>query len=359
MKYIIIDHSINQFLGNRILDIPFAKKFPGISIFPIFAEKAKQHGWQTITADIFLRDVKIFETAICLSNEITAELPNLLKMGVIPGLLISGESPNIIRNFYKNLPETSKLFKHAYLFRGSLVRLSPTCEGHHFYWPCPSNINVEDIPLNSRYLLGMVASYKSNYIGGIRNKSKAFLNDLKWKYYKSSDKTLNFNDLYEFRLKFVESFASNPDFKLTGNGWEHAMSNVYRIRKIKFSNKPYVCEDKLITLGELRFALIVENCVYPGYITEKIFDAFRAGTVPVYLGAPDILDFVPVNCFIDYRKFNSEYDLWEELQTISEIEWRQYRIAINNFLKSVRYENYLEEHVADRWLEWLEQSSNF
>ena len=37
-----------------------------------------------------------------------------------------------------------------------------------------------------------------------------------------------------------------------------------------------------------RFSVAIENAVAPGYFTEKILDCFATGTIPVYLGAPDI-----------------------------------------------------------------------
>ena len=39
------------------------------------------------------------------------------------------------------------------------------------------------------------------------------------------------------------------------------------------------------------------------WITEKIFDCFYAGTIPVYLGAPDVARWLPPECFIDMRRF--------------------------------------------------------
>lgn len=57
--------------------------------------------------------------------------------------------------------------------------------------------------------------------------------------------------------------------------------------------RPASVEDKLGTLRHFRFALCFENCVFPGYVTEKVFDCFLSGCVPIYLGAPDITDFIP------------------------------------------------------------------
>jgi len=118
---------------------------------------------------------------------------------------------------------------------------------------------------------------------------------------------------------------------------------------------PTSCPDKLTALGDGRFSLILENCVYPGYVTEKIFDAFRAGTVPIYLGAPDIEDFVPPDCFIDFRRFANPDSLWKELAEMSETQWSNYRQNIRFFLQSSLYRQHLEENVASQWLDWIEQ----
>ena len=60
---------------------------------------------------------------------------------------------------------------------------------------------------------------------------------------------------------------------------------------------------KAETLGRYAFALCFENAKPRGWVTEKIFDCFFAGTVPVYWGAPEITDHVPAECFIDMRRF--------------------------------------------------------
>jgi hypothetical protein len=50
-----------------------------------------------------------------------------------------------------------------------------------------------------------------------------------------------------------------------------------------------------------------------GYITEKIFDCLYAGTIPLYLGAPDILKYVPADVFVDCRKYSSWTDMWNDV----------------------------------------------
>ena len=44
-------------------------------------------------------------------------------------------------------------------------------------------------------------------------------------------------------------------------------------------------------------------------MTEKIFDCFYAGTIPLYLGATDITDLIPADAYIDCRRLSS----WEQI----------------------------------------------
>ena len=47
-----------------------------------------------------------------------------------------------------------------------------------------------------------------------------------------------------------------------------------------------------------KFSIAMENECYMGYVTEKIVEAFCAGTVPIYLGDPDIAEDFNVESFV-------------------------------------------------------------
>jgi hypothetical protein len=54
------------------------------------------------------------------------------------------------------------------------------------------------------------------------------------------------------------------------------------------------------------------------YVTEKFFDPLLVGSVPVYLGAPNIADFAPgENCYIDASRFDSARALASHLKAIA------------------------------------------
>jgi hypothetical protein len=65
---------------------------------------------------------------------------------------------------------------------------------------------------------------------------------------------------------------------------------------------------KLKKLNEYKYSLCFENCYHEkwsyDYITEKIFDCFKAKTIPIYYGCFNIENYISPKLFIDYRKFN-------------------------------------------------------
>ena len=84
-----------------------------------------------------------------------------------------------------------------------------------------------------------------------------------------------------------------------------------------------------------RFSIVYENIQgLEGYITEKIFDAFVAGNVPIYWGASDIEKYVPKECFIDRRDFNNHKQLYDLLKNMSEDRYIDYQNSIKNFLEN-------------------------
>jgi len=66
-----------------------------------------------------------------------------------------------------------------------------------------------------------------------------------------------------------------------------------------------VCKTKGEAYSRYRFAFCLENSRVNGYVTEKIFDCFQEGIVPIYGGAYNIEKYVPKDCFIDYYDYRN------------------------------------------------------
>lgn len=135
------------------------------------------------------------------------------------------------------------------------------------------------------------------------------------------------NQLYSARIAAIQWFEGNApeDFDLYGVGWPSESFRSWR----------GTTQDKLGTLSQYRFAICYENAQgYPGYLTEKIFDCFRAGVVPVYWGAPNVTDWVPAECFVDRRDFESDHALYVHLKNMEMASYDAHLDAISAFLQS-------------------------
>ena len=133
--------------------------------------------------------------------------------------------------------------------------------------------------------------------------------------------------LYEERKNAIRFFESKGEegFEFYGRNWDPSLYTSYR--------GPIA--DKIQTIKNYRFSICYENSsTYNGYVTEKIFDCFAAGSVPIYWGAPNIEKYVPKDCFIDRRDFANMEELYAFLKNMTEEEYEGYIQRIRAYLDS-------------------------
>lgn len=75
------------------------------------------------------------------------------------------------------------------------------------------------------------------------------------------------------------------------------------------ANTPKWWDHLHCAMSQYKFVLAIENTVTESYVTEKLFYALDSGAVPIYFGAPNVLDFVPPHSIIDGTKFRSMEEL--------------------------------------------------
>mmetsp|Transcript_2147 Transcript_2147/g.5613 ORF Transcript_2147/g.5613 Transcript_2147/m.5613 type:complete len:158 (-) Transcript_2147:285-758(-) len=74
----------------------------------------------------------------------------------------------------------------------------------------------------------------------------------------------------------------------------------------------------LHTLRRYKFTLAVENYAARDYVSERFYQPLVAGSVPVYLGAPNAAAFAPgPGSFIDVRQFDTPEALAAELEAVA------------------------------------------
>lgn len=78
---------------------------------------------------------------------------------------------------------------------------------------------------------------------------------------------------------------------------------------------------KLKTLARYKFTIAFENAFGDDYVTEKVFDALVAGSIPIFLGTQDVNEFLPgERCMIDTADFAGPRELAEHLRYLDSNE---------------------------------------
>ena len=76
-------------------------------------------------------------------------------------------------------------------------------------------------------------------------------------------------------------------------------------------------DDKKGMQQKYLFHFAFENSNENDYVTEKLWGTFVSGTLPIYMGAPNVHDHVPDRSIISWHDFNSTQELGEYLQQVA------------------------------------------
>lgn len=178
----------------------------------------------------------------------------------------------------------------------------------------------------------------------------------------AGNKSANHSDeLYTKRVEFIRWFEKNhiDEFDLYGTKWDQYRFGHSFIGKVLNKIKPLrkknlfpsykgMVDSKFDTMKNYKFSICYENIKdQSGYITEKIFDSFFAGCIPIYWGAKNITTHIPKECFIDKREFNSFEEIYDFIKNMDEKTYMNYLDAIEEFLNSSKADQFRAEVFAD------------
>lgn len=310
-----------------------------------------QRGVRVHTGDALLRGEGLSERNLYVSLGTRHRYGKLVgRDDVALSAFIVMDCPAVEPRLYTCLSDAAKAFKRIYSF-STAEALRPFLRGPvellPFHIPQSWDVVHDDVWANdARRFLTMVNSNKL-----------------------PRDYT---NELYSERLRAVEFFARTAEIDLYGVGWAHAPFQLgetwvprsgrrigHHLRTWWLARRPTPelaaaraayggpLRDKAQTLGRYRFALVIENMALEGWVTEKIFDCFYTGTVPVYFGAPDVERWIPRECFIDMRLFDSYEDLGRYLRSLSDAEVGAYREAARDFVGSDAFRPFSKQAHAE------------
>ena len=139
----------------------------------------------------------------------------------------------------------------------------------------------------------------------------------------------NFNDIDSKRLKvlnnpirkkFCAAVISNCD-----SPYLFRMNFIKKLNKYKKVDMGGLCnnnihrkvKNKIKFLSEYKFSIAMENSRGDGYLSEKIVDSFRAGTIPIYYGDYLIDEFINPKTYILIK---GEKDIKKKIKYIIKID---------------------------------------
>jgi hypothetical protein len=237
------------------------------------------------------------------------------------------EPPLVLTGPYRELAQLSHLFEKVFLhnLEGDCYSLEGVKKENlrKLYWPQPYGKVIEEFWARNERISGIVI------ING-HHRPKRMFN----------------KELYSERIRWGVSLSQFERVDLFGRGWDKLFSiqslwipylrNYFGIKKIYRGP----CSSKLEVLSQYEFALCFENLRMRGYITEKIFDCFFSGVIPIYLGGEDIERWIPADCYIDLRHFKSGVDLASFLKSLGPIQKENYRLSAKKFIESGEGQKY-------------------
>lgn len=357
-------------LRSNMLFVPeVAQQYPGASWA---SEMKKSCPWsiEFLTADVALARQKRGEIdakrILVIQHNNDPESALLIANGAFPFMVTMFESPLYSPAFYDSIREISAHFLHVTSF--------PPPDGvipnwGYAYFP---SFSVRDLERSDFCAWGgrnfASAVVGNKYVLTSPFSSMAGVEEAAWWLGKVLRRKLAGSNLskkvdtrkfqlQDARLDIITALLEREQLALFGGGWDKLYrlppSKRRRLAKLLPVQGIARVDDKIATLANYKFNVCFENIAYPGYVTEKIFDAMLAKTVPVYLGAPDILDYVPQDAFIDASKFSDMEALCEFLRRISEREGEQIIRAGQDYLNSEVGRRYSYESMASRVLSLL------
>lgn len=346
---IIFDLQYQEMLSLPLTEISM-NRLPGLTWVNMCYNDLTHRGYE-VNLSSSIDSAYDVKGALLISDMYTPYTHKLISRGAIPFLIFSMESPNISKNFYSTYSSRYN-YKYCYLFPGIFNFFGNGTQNLPLFWP---NAKVSEHYKNrpKDIFLGMIASNKQMFNRRFKFIPSIIEHTVKkivWSNYYDRLNKMNYIDLYKNRLKAIVYFSGFKDFALFGRGWDKqntlSLENFNHIQKIK----PLEIDDKFETLSRMKFSICFENFRFPGYITEKIFDCFFTGTIPIYLGAPNIENYVPTNCFIDASQFDSFNTLNDFIRSMPLEKIKELRENASNFLNDSRYKKFTDRYFADQVL---------
>jgi len=139
--------------------------------------------------------------------------------------------------------------------------------------------------------------------------------------YNNKKKFCNF--LYSHNVPYRDEFFKQLSKYKKVDAPGRSMNNMAGIDELY---KGDIWERKRQFLSPYKFTIAFENYVYPGYQTEKLYDAMQANSLPIYCGDPKIDELFNTKAFINIPDYiNTENNITKWLQKYAQMDFTDIR----------------------------------
>ena len=360
---LFIDPFSRHFVRDRLFD-PSVEKFNGDNILApwlYLRDWFTGRGVEVHTADYLLEGKFCKAKNVFVSFGLRERCQAAARRpDVVLSAFFAFESPTVEPKLYSGLESIQRRFKRVFTFcDADSLRpfLAAPLKSEVFRIPSPLDSEREDLwSRRDRKFLVMVNN----------NRLPAS----------------TYHELYTERMRAIEFFARTNEIDLYGKGWDQPSFDMsigwmpgtaqlliravqkrwQRIRPVPLlqaARKVWrgTIPSKLEALSQYDFSICFDNVILNGWVTEKIFDCFAAGNIPVYWGAPDIEKHVPPECFIDMRKFANYEELRRYLKSLGPKEIQRYRENGRAYLRSEKFKPFTKQVFAERLARLVEEDT--
>jgi hypothetical protein len=304
LKTIFIEPTYSIYYGDQIFN-PMAYQDPSMAMPMIkLREELGARGIEIHTVDYFEKGLHHGNENEYWSFGAVNFLPLIRssKMIKAAGLMIF-EPPLVDQKTYNMIPKLVNQFEKIYLY-------NPPEDDNKFgkiYFPIPFNKVIDEYWCNDE-----------------RSENLVIISGNHAPFFKS-------NELYSKRIDFVNYFSKKNKVDLYGRNWNmHFNRRILWWKYLLNYQSIMSCFrgsilNKYEALSRHKYCICFENSVINGYITEKIFDCFYAGTVPIYYGAPDVNEYINQKAFINFNDFSSIEDLEKYIENLTDSDYEEYK----------------------------------
>lgn len=105
-------------------------------------------------------------------------------------------------------------------------------------------------------------------------------------------------------------------------------------------------DNKIASLKDYKYQIVIENERIPGYFTEKLIDCFVTGTIPIYWGDPLISEVFDINGIIQFNDVNELLDILDNIKD-REVEKRYINANFEKAKNFILAEDYIYKNYKE------------